>query len=306
MNPHTNVKKILVPVPLTQDFSVPLEQALYFHRVYRSEIILLHVVKGFSLFHKVMDPDKPGMHNRLAMTRLRRLVDHYFQGEIPENVTFRMVSGDLIPSILKTARVMECDLIIIKKAKRIRRRFRKAENADKLIAEAVCPVLTIMDRPTSETIKNILIPVDIFKKTSYKVAWSISLARKFGAKLHIASVLQMDIKMEDSLAYKKSRKIEMDIRKKGIDVETVILKADGKAAHEVVLEHASHLKPDMMLIMTHQESILFDNYLGSFATEIIHKSKVPVFSVVPRKENIVDMYMDSSLTRIYQSVYQET
>lgn len=300
---HAHVKRILVPVNLTADFSVPLTQAIHFRRVYRSEIILLHVVKRFSLFHKVLDPGKPGLHHRIATMKLRRLADHYFKGEIPEDVKLKVVNGDLINTILNTARIMECDLIIIKKAQRIRKRFRKAENADRLIAEAICPVLTIMDRHTNEKIRNILIPVDIFKQTSNKIAWSRSLAKKFRAKLHIVSVLKMDINMRDSLAYKKSKKIEIAIRKEGIDVETVILKSDGRTADEMVLDYAAKLKPDMLLIMTHQESILFDNYLGTFATEIIHKSKVPVFSVVPRKENIVEMYVDASLRRVYQSVY---
>jgi hypothetical protein len=64
-----------------------------------------------------------------------------------------------------------------------------------------------------------------------------------------------------------------------------------------VLDHAAEVKPDMFLIMTHQESILFDNYLSNFASEIIHKSPIPVFSVVPRKETLIDGFMGTSRFR---------
>jgi len=225
------------------------------------------------------------------------MVKHYFKGNIPEHVVLSVENGKLISSILKTAGQLKCDLIIIKKAERVRKRFHllKAENADKLIAEAICPVLTIIDKPTEEGIRNILMPVDIFKKTSNKVAWSISLAKKFKATLHVVSVLNIDINVKDSLAYNKCKRIEATIRKKGIEVNTVILNAAGKPPEESVLDFMADLMPDMIMIMTHQESILFDNYLGSFAREIIHRSPIPVFSVVPCKETVLDRFMSRTV-----------
>lgn len=297
MDLHRHVQKILVPVPLTSDFSVPLKQALYFHQVYHSEIILMNVVPDFTIFHRVLNPEKLRRHNRQAMEKLESLARSYFNGNIPEHVVLKVVNGELIPSILKTAMEWKCDMIIIKKAKRIKTffHFLKSENADKIIAEAVCPVLTIIGRLTDEKIRDILIPVDIFKKTTNKIAWSVSLAKEFGAKLHIVSVLKLDIEKKDSLAFKKCKEIEDAVRKEGVDVNTKLLNASDKSVHEVVLDHAAELNPDMLLIMTHQESILFDNYLGSFAREIIHRSPFPVFSVVPCKETILDGFMRTTV-----------
>jgi hypothetical protein len=49
--------------------------------------------------------------------------------------------------------------------------------------------------------------------------------------------------------------------------------------------------------MTHQETILFDNYLGAFAREVIHKSRVPVISIVPRKDSLVLNLLESIETQ---------
>ncbi len=297
---------ILVPVPLNREFTIPLEQALHFQKVYHSEIILLNVVPELSFFHRILKPKKLKRHKRKAKSKLKKLVKKHFKGTVPSNITIKVVSGELIGSILDTAVKMKCDLIIIKKALRVKGRlsYLKTENADKLIAEAVCPVLTIMTKPTDEKIRDILIPIDIFKQSTNKVAWSISLARKFNARLHIASVLKMNINLRDSLAYKKSRKIEYSIRKEGIDVTSVILNSAEKSHYQAILDHAAEIKPDMLLIMTHQESLISDNNLGSFARELIHNSPFPVFSVVPAKEPIREGLLKAIPDREQQSAGQ--
>jgi len=287
--------KILVPVPLTHEFSVPLNQALHFNNAYSTEIILLNVVPDHSLADRIMNSTKLKRNNYEASARLRLLANNYFGGEIPGNVNLKVVNGQLVPSILKEAENQKCDLIIIKKAEKLKKYFNllKAENADKLIAEAVCPIMTISGRPACHRIKDILLPVDIFKQTDNKVAWAISMAKKFSAKLHVVSVVEMDIKPEDSLSYKKCKKIENAIRKEGIEVDTALLKSGKKSMAKAVLDYSTELDPDLVMIMTHKESVLIDNYLGSFARQIIHGSPVPVFSAVPGKETILEGFFST-------------
>ena len=290
MKAHPEIKKILVPVPLTSDFITPLKQAIYFHEVYGSKILLMNVVPDVSVFHRVLRPEKLRNRNKKALKKLKKMTKSFFGGEIPPYMNFRIANGELISAILKSAEKFNSDLIIIKKAGRMQGllSFFRKENADKLIAESICPVLTLINKPTEHGIRNILIPVDITKKTTNKVAWAISLAKKFKAKIHVVSVQNLDIKLVNSLSYKKSLIIEENIKKEGLDVSMVLLKSDNQAMEDIILSHASSLKPDLFLIMTHQESILFDNYLGNFASKLIHKSPIPVFSVVPRKETLID------------------
>ena len=66
-----------------------------------------------------------------------------------------------------------------------------------------------------------------------------------------------------------------------------LAKANNRSMHDVVLSYIDELKPDLVLMMTHQESIHFDNYIGKFANEIIHRSESPVFNLVPRKETLI-------------------
>lgn len=306
MKTNKEIKKILVPVPLSSDMNIPLQQAMQFSKVYGAEIILMNIVPEYSVFHKLLKPNKLLKKKKAAKAKLKKLVKNYFKGEVPDRVTLKVVKGSLVPAILKSASEFDCDLIIIKKAKRLKGRFNylKSENADKLIAEAICPVLTIYSAPTADKIKSIMIPVDIFKVNTNKVAWSVSLAKKFNAKLHIVSVLNTNMSIEDSLAYKKSKEIEDQIRAEGIDVSKVILKKTEQSPEQSVLDHAAEIKPDMLLIMTQKESALRDNYLGSFAQELIHNCSLPVFSVVPRKASMLEGFIKPVPSRIANEVKQ--
>ena len=262
---------------------------MIFHKVYGSEIILLHVKTEFSFFHRLLKPNRLKKYIKRAQKKLKKYARNYFGGEIPDFISMQISTGELIQEILHAAKKTKCDLIIISKGERIvsRLSFLKNENADKLISDAVCPVLTISGKHIEKGINDILIPVDITKKITNKVAWVKYLAKKFNAKVHVISVLDLDIALLKSLAHRKALEIENSIKEVGLDVNVELVKADNRSMHDVVLSYIDELNPDLVLMMTHQESILFDNYIGKFASEIIHRSESPVFNLVPRKETLI-------------------
>jgi len=274
----------------------PINQAIYFHEKYGSNIVLLHVEKELPFLQKWFSSRIQKKHHKKALKRFRRQVKHFFPGNpLLKQFEYELVNGKLIPSILKVSNRRRSDLVIIKKARRAQGKasiFRK-ENADKLISDSKCPVMTIFKEPKTKGINRILLPVDVTKNSDKKVAWAISLAKKFSASIHIVSVQHLEIESVHSLSYNKGRRIEREIKKQGIDVNLALLKAEKRTADEVVLDYAEKLKPDLLLIMTHQETILFDNYLGAFAREIVHKSSVPVISVVPQKDSLFHNFFES-------------
>ena len=295
MNYTPEIKKILVPLASGSVDVVALKQAMVFQEIYGCEIILLHVITRVSVFNKIIRPDRLKKRIKKSEKNLKKFATIFFGGDVPNFISFKITSGNLIQKILITAERTKCDLIIIKKRKRIvtRLSFLKSENADKLISGAVCPVLTVPGKHTKKGIRDILIPVDITKKIDNKIAWVKYLALKFNAKVHVVSVLNLDIEPLQSLAYRKALDIEKSIKEVGLESNVVLLKSKKQTMHDVVLSHIVELKPDLVLIMTHQESILFDNYIGKFATEVIHKSISPVFSLVPRKETLMTNFIDS-------------
>jgi nucleotide-binding universal stress UspA family protein len=288
--------RILVPVPLNNKLDIPLLQASFFHNKYGAEVTILNVLHEATWFKKWHSPGRIQKHRKMTLKKMKRMVKEYFVDDpIHKYLDFRVATGELVSTILKISEEIQADVIIIKKAKRTnsRQRLFKQENADRLIANSACPVLTISKKPTLEGINKILLPVDITKKTDKKVAWAKSLANRFGAEIHIVSVLNMKLKPVYSLSHQKGERIEEEIRKEGIEAKLVLLDKGDKPLEDTVLDYARIYNPDLLLIMTHQENLLFDTFLGSFASNIIHKAKMPVFSVIPSKESIVKGFLDS-------------
>jgi nucleotide-binding universal stress UspA family protein len=289
------IKKVLVPVSIGNEDIVALKQALNFQVIYNCEIVLLNVLTKAPILNKIKEGKVSRRQLNKAEKNLKKFAEKFFDGKIPSYVTLRVTVGNLVQEILITAEKINCDLIIIKKRKRKVSRFSffRRENADKIIFSALCPVLTIPGKRSRNTIKNILIPIDITKKTSIKIAWAKYLAKEFNAKVHAVSVLDLNIDPLKSLAYQKALFIEKSMREEGLEANVELLKANNQSMHQVILSYIAELNPDLVLIMTHQESILFDNYIGKFATEVIHGSISPIFSLVPRKETLVTSFMES-------------
>lgn len=298
-NYNPKIKKILVPLSLDSQDSIAIKQALVFEKIYNCEIVLLNVLnKGLNL--SMINWDE-----RIEKTKneLKQFAVSFFKGEVPEYITFRVVAGNLVKEILNISNQENCDLIIINKRERttgISGLFVR-ENADKLISRAKCPVMTITKEHSVDKVKTILIPVDITKKVAIKIAWAKFLAKKFNAKIHIVSILNLNIQPLKSLAYRKGLLIEKSMKEAGVEAEIELLKANDRPTSDVVLSYIDYLNPDFVLLMTHQESILFDDYIGKFATEVIHRSSSPIFSLVPRKDMLMSDFIESFSTKIEHS-----
>ena len=107
----------------------------------------------------------------------------------------------------------------------------------------------------------------------------------------------LDITPLKNLAYRKALEIENSIKEVRLDVNVELAKANNQSMHDVVLSFIDELKPDLVLMMTHQESIHFDNYIGKFANEIIHRSESPGFNLIPRKETLIGNLFVSLILR---------
>jgi nucleotide-binding universal stress UspA family protein len=286
------IKKILVPITIGDKGAIALKHAMAFQEIYGCELILLHVIKEASFLSRLTQADKLQKQIKRSEKELKHIVSSLFDGNVPTFLDMKVVAGDETQIILSTAEENKCDLIIVKKRKRVLRKLRMIKNEDELIASSACPVLTIPEKKIETGIKDILIPVDIRKKVDAKIAWVKYLALKFNAKVHIVYVLDIDIAPNGSLAYQKALKIEKSMKKVGLETKVSLLKSKGRAKHDVILSHIKELKPDFVLMMTHQESILFENYIGEFATEVIHKSISPIFSLVPRRETLMSKLIE--------------
>ncbi|MBM3420144.1 MAG: universal stress protein [Bacteroidetes bacterium] len=287
-----NIDRILVPIALTREGEIAIEQAVKFHEVFGSRLVVMNVIPKAREKTGLLVRETPAQVLEKALGRLEEFISNFFGGTLPEYINPQVRCGSLIPSIIDASKEYSSQLIIIKKSKRIIGRFAafRKHNADKLVGQSFCPVLTISENFTHEGIREIVMPVDITKKSDDKVKWAIFLANKFRARVTIVSVLNINIEARTSLAYRKAIAMEDQLIAENIECEVKLITETSGSHWEIFLRQVEKINPDLIVIMTHEETILFGDYIGHFAREIIHRAEQPVFNVVPRVGTLFNVF----------------
>jgi universal stress protein A len=140
-NPLVRLKKILVPVDLSDCSKKALEYASTFAKQFGGELIILHVIEPHQLVPESASYDSEygndGCHD------FQEFQNHIDKG-IPSSVSIRTGTPHL--KIVEAARALGADLIIISThaRKRLDRMF-LGSTTEKVVRTAYCPVLVVRE-----------------------------------------------------------------------------------------------------------------------------------------------------------------
>jgi nucleotide-binding universal stress UspA family protein len=272
------LKRILVPVSLAGDGENAFRQALFFRRRLSSQITLLHVVAPGSILGNAVQSDTNKNLQARAMIRLIRFVKIHFKGKIPENMKLRVEIGYHISTIIEIARTEKFDLLIINKTKKkngLIDKFKK-HSADHIVGESICPVLSVENRWTNRGVRDILVPIDISRKSRDLLEWSIFMGHLLNARIHLLASLLVKIELERSLAFKKAHIMEELIMKEGVKCKVTIVEREEGTRLDALLFGAKKQSADLIMVQGHQEMIFSDGQGERLVTEFLHSSSVPV------------------------------
>lgn len=285
----TTIHSILVPLTLDEEGVKAIQQALCIRDKFYSHITLFYAYPENNILFSRFRLIARQRHRKQVFLQFRHFVEAYFGGDIPSFVKLKMQQGSLVKTLISQIHFRKYDLVVLNK--NLERHASQLENWEngikKVVGEAFCPVLTFNQNPCQEKIKNIMVPIDIRRPHKHNVEWAIEMARHHQAQIHLVSALNVNIKMEKSIIYKKVKTIERAINMQGLECESTIIQDVDRPIYEIIPEFINQQKPDLVLILTHQESILNSNHIGMLASEIIKNSKLPVFSITPRKETLI-------------------
>jgi nucleotide-binding universal stress UspA family protein len=144
-------------------------------------------------------------------------------------------------------------------------------------------------------IKSILVPIDFSKPAEKALDYAISLAKQFGAKLTLLSVIEpfptpdfayYPLVMEnDKVVAETKKRLEQVPVKAGVKAELVekLLVRNGVPFREIT-DAARMLKVDLIVISTHGYSGLAHVFMGSTAERVVRHAECPVLVVRGRPE----------------------
>ncbi len=276
-----NRKNILVPYNFDNESQYSLENTYNIAKYLNANIVILHVVEVSEAISKFLKRNEQLSEFENEIKKKLEKITEKAKKDSGLNVSFLMKRGKVHKQIKLAADEVEARFIVINKTVSTdSERQLLSSNATRIIRESSVPVITMnANNKCKLNYKNILLPLDLTKRTREKLFNAISFAMHYEATIRIVSVLMGGIKARKSRIYKKMTKVQKIIEEGGINCTTKLFKKTDKPIHQVVLDYGAHVNADLIIIMTHQESNTKDNYIGAFANQIINEAEVPVLSL---------------------------
>lgn len=277
-----NINKILVPILCYTEVQIVLRQADYFHKKYSSTVTIFWIMPPKGMLERIINPNSLSTLTQRhdAFSKLTLNIAKFYKNDIPDFIKFQVKKGGYVTSIQQELKMKKYDLIILKESCRVKSLLSRLQSmSEKIISRVDCPVMILHEEWTKAGINEILIPLDVTKKCKDTVMWALTFSKKLGARINFVSILNTNINIKGSLTDKRSRMIEKWIRSLNVKCSFEIIQALPAQMAQTLIEYAEKGSSDLIMILTHEEFLASNNYLGKFAKEVIHQSPKPVISM---------------------------
>lgn len=280
-------EKIVVPIDFGDQSMIALEQATHLAKMINAEITLIYVLEGSSLFSRILSSQQDEAVRTEIETKLDEMIAN-LEATSGVKATKVIAHGSVYDKIAEVAEMMNATFIVMgtNGAENLRKRF-IGSNALRVVRESKVPVITIRGKHHRDGCKNIVVPLDLTKETREKVNKAIEFAKLYGADVRVVSVLFSTDEFIVNRLTRQLAQVKGFIEKAHVRCTAEIIKGSkgDESLGQIIVDYANKVEGDLILIMTQQETEMTELFIGSAATEIIHKSDVPVLSIVPTLKN---------------------
>jgi nucleotide-binding universal stress UspA family protein len=289
--------KIVVPLDFHEQSMIALEQTRSIARFMNAEIVILYIIETTDPISAMF---RKGDQDRKIHEEAKRKLEEVASATSEKfglPVSVRIEKGKVYQQILRVAEEISARFIIMGKndADEGFKRF-IGTNTTHVISNANCPVITIKGKEHNLGVKNIVLPLDLTKKTREKVFNAVSFGLHYNSAIWMVSVLTGGISLTRSRIYAKMKKAKSMIEENGVPCNIKLFKKTDKPNYETIIQYALDIDADLIMIMTHQESNWRDHYIGTFAHEIINRSDIPVMTMNPsepgKSKKVVKTFVD--------------
>lgn len=283
------IKNILIPTDFSETGLLAVEYAAFMARLCKADLYLLHVIEPSDSTFQIYNPSI----QKTNPWEAEKMVEKHFS-EL--SIKLKKEYGVKIKSICSlgktpaevVAKVKEFDIDMVVMGTHGASGFDEffiGSNAHKIVTLCPCPVITVQTHAKKIGFTKIILPVDDSLHSRQKVDNTITLAKKYGAKVHILGLLNKSRDTDPKKFKIKLDSVEKAIKKAGLPYECKIVKGNNLAI--AAMKYSKKVKADLVVVLTDHESNLNGMFLGAFAKQIVNHSKVPVMSIRPA-EGIYD------------------
>ena len=283
------IRKILVPVDFTELSREAFLTALQLARKCGAQLKLLHVIEvplagaGYGDFYSgiEMTPVLPYQGYDLILPDLldqaRLEIAKLVQVARDNGVTAEqeVVADAAIARICQMVKDESTDLVVIGSVGADGlEEFLVGSDAEDLVRQCECPVLTIKQKQDSFEVRYILFPADFTAETDAVVPFLRFYQRVFGAHLNL---LYVQTKNDQATAPEIRERMQAFADRHELSSVNLLVHLNTSASGGI-LATASEMKHDLILMPTHGRSGFSQLFHKSIAESVVNHAQIPVLT----------------------------
>ena len=274
--------KILVAIDFSNSANNTLNHAVSVAEKFKAKILLIWVESSKSLKH--LNISRTDNLKEEVNNRFDSLISSIESEELRNNLETFIIKGNSSEEIIKLAKEKQVDLIFEgSHGFHGFKRYLVGSNANKIIAEASCPVITVRpNREVNRELNTIVVPIDSTLDTRQKLPLTVKLAIVFGAEVHLLGLYfnknvstkrKVDSYTEQADAYCKKYGV------KDIVIHNVYTE-DGA---RTIINYAKKVNAGLISVMIEAEFGGSNWSLLSQGKQFINQSPIPILSIANKE-----------------------
>ncbi len=275
------IKKILIPYDFSETAALSLEHAVFMAKLLKAEILLLHIVETVT-FTSAISHALSGFEKKIENTSNQKLeeIAQEIHNHSGIHVTVLTEVGRIYKKIVTIAREKKADIIIMgTHGVSGYQKFSVGSNTSRVVESAPCPVISVQTHAKNIGFKKIILPIDDTPTSRQKVNDAAVMAQLYNAHVYIVGLINFnseDLKRKFRI---KVEQVEEFMAKQDISYESRFIQGDNLA--KMTMAVAEEIDADLVIIMTEQEPSITGFFMGTYASQVVNHSKIPVMSVRP-------------------------
>ena len=276
------MKNIVVPIDFSEDSQKGIDLALLFSGVHKTTIQLVYVQKKSSYYNS---PGHFEEEKAWANNKFKKLVADYGP-KLKNDSTLKFIikSGKIYKEIVSQVESYSEGMVVASTHGASGfEEFFMGSNAFKIISATEKPVLTTRTGNIPDKVSKIVMPLDVTIDTRQKVPVTATLAKLFGAEVHVITVSTSKGKrISDRLnAYAKQatgylRAQDVSFRLKSLYGDNIV---------DLIVVYADSVDANMITIMKEQSKTL--TLMSNLTHKLLNRASIPVLTLSNRETHIM-------------------
>jgi nucleotide-binding universal stress UspA family protein len=215
----------------------------------------------------------------LANGKLNELVEKHQPKLKDTKIVPMIINGKVAPVLAEEAEKSNASMIVIgTNGASGFEKYWMGSTAVRIVQEATCPTLSIREGFNfNKPLEKIVVPLNMTTNSRQKLPVAAKMAKYFGSEIHLLGLVENTNHSQTVNIYLKQA--ETFLQKQSIPYTSVFMQTNNMA--DEVLGYAETIAADLIVITTEQDKLLASLFIGTYAQQLVHHSRIPILSVHP-------------------------